>query len=48
LSEIAPARSGSLLALLLVLAAAIGGTLVVLGGVGRRPRVRDWRRRGIG
>jgi len=45
LSDVAPAGSGLLLALLLVLASAIGGTVVVLSGVGRRPRVRDWRRR---
>lgn len=44
LSALAPASSGSLLALLLVFAALIGGTLVVLGGVGYRPRARDWRR----
>ena len=44
LSDIAPASDGKLLALVLALAAAIGGTLVVLNGVGRRPRVRDWRR----
>jgi hypothetical protein len=47
LGDLAPASSGSLLALLLVLAAAIGGTFVVLSGVGHRPRprVRGRRRR---